>query len=104
MATVTLRGVKGSPLTYAELDGNFSNLNVSKLEVVNLSTISTANTTTIVNTGGSNVTLNSASASNSGLLSASDKTKLDLLNGKTVVVSTTAPDSPNIGDLWLDIS
>lgn len=32
MATLTLRSVKGSPLTNAEVDTNFSNLNDDKLE------------------------------------------------------------------------
>lgn len=32
MATLTLRSVKGSPLTNAEVDGNFSNLDSSKTE------------------------------------------------------------------------
>jgi len=32
MATLTLRSVKGSPLTNAEVDANFSNLNSDKVE------------------------------------------------------------------------
>lgn len=32
MATLTLRSVKGSPLTNAEVDANFSNLNDDKME------------------------------------------------------------------------
>lgn len=32
MATVTLRSVKGSPLTNNEVDENFSNLNDDKME------------------------------------------------------------------------
>ena len=32
MATLTLRNVKGSPLTNAEVDANFSNLNSDKVE------------------------------------------------------------------------
>lgn len=32
MATLTLRSVKGSPLTNAEVDANFSNLNDDKVE------------------------------------------------------------------------
>ena len=34
MATLTLREVKGSPLTYAEMDGNLTNLNTAKQEVI----------------------------------------------------------------------
>jgi hypothetical protein len=33
MSTLTLRSDKGSPLTNAEVDGNFSNLNTDKIEV-----------------------------------------------------------------------
>lgn len=32
MATITLRGTKGSPLTNAEVDSNFDNLNQTKIE------------------------------------------------------------------------
>lgn len=32
MSTITLRSVKGSPLTNAEVDANFNNLNTDKLE------------------------------------------------------------------------
>ena len=34
MATLTLREVKGSPLTYGEMDGNLTNLNNAKQEVI----------------------------------------------------------------------
>ena len=32
MATITTRAGKGSPLTHAEVDANFTNLNTDKLE------------------------------------------------------------------------
>ena len=32
MSTLTLRNVKGSPLTNTEVDNNFSNLNTDKME------------------------------------------------------------------------
>lgn len=32
MSTITLRSVKGSPLTNTEVDNNFSNLNTDKME------------------------------------------------------------------------
>jgi uncharacterized GH25 family protein len=45
MATVTLRNVKGSPLTNAEVDANFSNLNTDKVEKSsNLSDLTSAST------------------------------------------------------------
>ena len=45
MSTLTLRLVKGSPLTNQEVDDNFSNLNTDKLEASNnLSDVSDADT------------------------------------------------------------
>lgn len=35
MATITLRDTKGSPLSFAEMDSNLTNLNNDKLEVIN---------------------------------------------------------------------
>ena len=37
MATVTLRSVKGSALTFTEMDNNFNNLNTDKIELTDLS-------------------------------------------------------------------
>ncbi len=48
MSTLTLRNVKGSPLTNTEVDDNFSNLNTDKMEkssnLSDLSSTSTART------------------------------------------------------------
>jgi len=48
MSTLTLRNVKGSPLTNTEVDDNFSNLNTDKIEKSNnlsdLASTSTART------------------------------------------------------------
>jgi hypothetical protein len=48
MSTLTLRNVKGTPLTNSEVDANFSNLNTDKMEKTNnlsdLSSTSTART------------------------------------------------------------
>jgi hypothetical protein len=48
MSTLTLRNVKGSPLTNTEVDDNFSNLNTDKVEKSNnlsdLASTSTART------------------------------------------------------------
>ena len=39
MADLTLREVKGSPLTFVEMDGNLTNLNTDKQEIIpNLTT------------------------------------------------------------------
>jgi len=45
MSTITLRNVKGSPLTNTEVDNNFSNLNTDKMEKSsNLSDLASAST------------------------------------------------------------
>jgi hypothetical protein len=48
MSTVTLRGVKGAPLTNTELDDNFSNINSDKMEkssnLSDVQSVSTART------------------------------------------------------------
>ena len=41
MATITLRDTKGSPLSFGEMDGNLTNLNDNKLEII--SNLATAN-------------------------------------------------------------
>ena len=47
MATIVLREDKGSPLSFAEADANFSNLNNDKQEVIpNLGTVDTISSTT----------------------------------------------------------
>ena len=71
MATITLRSVKGSALTFAEGDANFNNLNTDKIELTDLS-----------------VTQNSASGS--GTLSYSNSTG---------VITYTPPDLSSYGTL-----
>lgn len=75
-----------------------------KLSFANLSVSTSTTTATINNSGGTNATLVSANVSAAGLMTSADKVKLDLLDGKTIYVANTAPLSPNVGDLWLDIS
>lgn len=75
-----------------------------KLSFANLTLSAAANTVTINNSGGTSATLVSANATSAGVMTSGDKVKLDLLTGKTVFVSASAPGSPNVGDLWLDIS
>jgi len=41
MATIVTRSGKGSPLTHAEVDANFENLNSDKAEVSSLATVAT---------------------------------------------------------------
>ena len=60
MTTITLRSVKGSPLTNTEVDTNFSNLNSNKLETSNnlsdLTNIATAQTNLQVDPAGTALT------------------------------------------------
>jgi hypothetical protein len=48
MATIVTRSGKGSPLTHAEVDANFENLNSDKAEISSLGTAAAANTTDFV--------------------------------------------------------
>lgn len=52
MATLTLRQIKGSPLTHAELDGNFTSLNSVKLEITDVGSLATQNANSVLITGG----------------------------------------------------
>lgn len=60
MTTITLRSVKGSPLTNTEVDNNFSNLNTNKLETSNnlsdLTNIATAQSNLQVDPAGTALT------------------------------------------------
>ncbi len=49
MSTITLRSTKGSALTNAEVDANFTNLNTDKLQLGSGSTSSVANQVTYFN-------------------------------------------------------
>jgi hypothetical protein len=48
MATITLRSVKGSPLTNTEVDTNFTNLNNDKLESGSVTSSDFSGTTTLL--------------------------------------------------------
>jgi len=50
MSTIVTRAGKGSPLTHAEVDANFTNLNAGKVETIDaVQTIFIAGTTTLTN-------------------------------------------------------
>ncbi len=53
MATIVTRAGKGSPLTNAEVDANFTNLNNDKVETSALGTIASQNANNVNITGGS---------------------------------------------------
>ncbi len=42
-----------------------------------------------------------ATTSANGMMSATDKVKLDRINGGKVTFSTTAPSNPILGDIWV---
>lgn len=67
MSTIVLRNTKGTPLTIAELDANFSNLNTDKMEKSNnlsdLTSASTARTNLNVDVAGTAATLATAAQS-----------------------------------------
>lgn len=48
MATITLRSVKGAPLTNTEVDANFTNLNNDKLESGSVTSSDFSGTTTLL--------------------------------------------------------
>jgi hypothetical protein len=108
MSTITLRATKGSPLTNAEVDSNFSNLNTDKLE-----SSWTGNTTLVtlgtVTTGTWSATAISAIKGGTGqtgyttgdLVYASNSTTLAKLNiGSTSQVLTVAGGLP----VWADMT
>ena len=112
--SVVIDGTANVTLTVAVADDSHNHIisNVDglqtaldgKLSFANLSVSTSTTTATINNSGGTNATLVSANVSAAGLMTSADKVKLDLLDGKTIYVANTAPLSPNVGDLWLDIS
>jgi hypothetical protein len=104
MADLVLRLVKGSPLTNSEVDNNFSNLNITKVEIGGdlsgtysvpiVARIQTRNIANIVPSSGQALIWNSTtSAWTPGNVSATG-------GGASVTISDTAPGSPTAGDLW----
>lgn len=72
MSSITLRLVKGSPLTNAELDANFSNLNTDKLELGGTFSTGTATQVLYLNatktlSGSANLTFDGTTLSAGGL-------------------------------------
>lgn len=108
MANITLRLVKGSPLTNAEVDNNFSNLNISKIEIggdisgnIFVPVISGIQGRSISNIAPSN---------GQALVWISGNNKWEPGNVATggggtgsgsFYFSNTAPSSPAVGDRWV---
>jgi len=108
MATITLRLIKGSPLTNNEVDNNFSNLNLAKVEIGG-DLGNTALTPSVIGLRGrliantiptnGQVLVYSSSANNwiaaNGIISNSGSLRL--------TVGTSPPATGNsINDIWID--
>lgn len=65
MSTITLRSVKGSPLTNAEVDANFNNLNLDKLE-----TLTSSDGSVVISKVGTNVDVSTGVLSSTGVVIA----------------------------------
>lgn len=102
MTSLTLRGVKGSPLTNEEIDNNFSGLNTDKVEIGgDLSgnnfapTVSAIQGTEIANTTPSN---NQVLIYTTGTNASWGNTDLSLAsNSSTVSISINTGNDVNIG-------
>lgn len=70
MATITTRNIKGSPLTFTELDANFTNLNSDKYESGASPTFVNITATTVTLSGAATV----ASLASSGAITAASLT------------------------------
>jgi len=107
MSTIILRSGKGSPLTNTEVDNNFSNLNIDKLEntwtgnttVVTLGTVTTGTwsaSTIAANKGGTG----QSSYTTGDLVYASNSTTLSKLNigttGQLLTVLNGLPSWENL--------
>lgn len=90
MTTVVTRAVKGSPLTYAEMDANFNNLNTDKLEAGTPGT-------NIANTPAGNIAATTVQAAINELDTDKLATTATALNGTTIPASKTLVVTTDIG-------
>jgi hypothetical protein len=108
MSTITLRSVKGSPLTNTEVDNNFSNLNTDKLEssyagalnsLTGGSSIVTVSSTTGITTGAWKATAIGAAYGGTGVANnAASTLTISGAYGTTLTVSgTTSLTLPTSG-------
>jgi hypothetical protein len=105
MSTIVLRLVKGSALTWSELDDNFSNLNTDKYEAGDNAQFGTLYAATYTNLPGvTAVQAGIVPASGGGITNflRADGTWAPVGGGGGWTESTTAPLSPVGGDRWLD--
>jgi hypothetical protein len=92
MSTIVLRSVKGSPLTNAEVDANFTNLNNDKIQIGGTYSAGTANGVAYLNgskvlTTGSALTFDGSTLATTGALSIQGNTTLGNASTDTVTVN-----------------
>ena len=89
MSSITTRVAKGSPLTYTEVDGNFTNLNTDKLDTAGIAA-GTAASPTIKFTGDTNTGIYSPGADQLALATAGTG-RLFIDSSGRVGIGTTSP-------------
>lgn len=98
MTTITLRGTKGSPLTNAEVDNNFENLNTYKVEQTSATGAAALPTGTTAQRPASpvagNIRYNASTGKFEGYGSAWGNI------GGGAAIGDAAPSNPGAGDLW----
>lgn len=90
MSTIVTRAVKGSPLTYAEMDANFNNLNTDKLQAG-------FPATSVANTPAGNIAAVTVQAAIDELDTEKLATTATALNGTTIPASKTLVVTTDIG-------
>jgi hypothetical protein len=86
MSTITLRSVKGSPLTNAEVDANFNNLNTDKIE-----TLTSVDGSVVISKVGTNVDVSTGVLSSTGVVIAEVRNETgSVLTKGTIVYSSGA--------------
>jgi hypothetical protein len=97
-----LKGTLKKKLELGEIIIVRSNIDLIQFDTVQKSLLQSYGITDGVDSG----SYSEATESTSGLLSSSDKTKIDQIinNNHTITVSATEPTSPTTGDIWIDIS
>lgn len=92
MATLTLRNIKNAPLTNAEVDGNFSNLNDDKLEIDGSNSMTGKLTTVVSSTARASILLTPGAGDPSSPVSGdvwNNSGNIKFYDGSSIYVLTT---------------